>query len=97
MTFLTKEDANRVALNYLTKLEQEVGEPLGLVNTETLDKPFGWVFFYNSKAYLDTGDIGSMLGGNAPFIVNRNTGEVFVTGTIKPVEDYIADYESDLA
>jgi hypothetical protein len=96
MTFITQDDANQVALSYLTKLEQEFGEPLGLANSETLDKSFGWVFFYNSKAYLETGDFGSMLGGNAPFIVNKSNGEVVITGTAKPVEDYIADYEQEL-
>lgn len=92
MTVLNQEDASQVALEYLTKLEKKIGEPLSLVNSEILKKDFGWVFFYNSKKYIETGDFRSMLAGNAPFIVDRNSGEIHVTGTAKPIEDYIADY-----
>jgi hypothetical protein len=37
------------------------------------------------------------LGGNGPYIVNRYTGEVRVTGTARPTEEYIAEYEKSLA
>jgi len=94
MIILNEKGASQIALEHLTKLEKEIGEPLGLANSETLEKDFGWVFFYNSKDYIETGNFRSMLAGNAPFIVDRNSGEVHVTGTAKPVEDYITDYEN---
>lgn len=97
MIMLNEEGANKVALEHLATLEKEIGEPLGLANSETLEKAFGWVFFYNSKDYIETGNFRSMLAGNAPFIVDRNSGEVHVTGTAKSVEDYITDYEQQLA
>jgi len=27
-----------------------------VVESATLDLPYGWVFFYNSRAYLESGD-----------------------------------------
>jgi hypothetical protein len=36
------------------------------------------------------------LVGNAPYIVNRNTGELIETGTAYEIEDYINEYESKL-
>ncbi len=96
MTPITREDAYQIALKYLSELEQKFGEKLGLTKSEILEKSFGWVFFYNSKEYLETDDFSSMLGGNAPFIINKNNGKVIVTGTAKPVEEYIADYEKEL-
>jgi hypothetical protein len=59
------------------------------------DKPYGWVFFYNSKDY-DSNDISTHLAGNAPIIVDRIDGELRVTGTARPTEHYIQEYEATL-
>ena len=55
------------------------------------------IFFYNSERYLTTGEISHALAGNAPYIVNRHTGEMRSTGTAYPIEHYIAEYERELA
>ena len=62
-----------------------------------IERDWGWVFFYTSDRYLKTRDIRYALAGNAPYIVNRHTGEVRVTGTAQPIEYYIAEYERRLA
>ena len=66
---------------------------LAIIDSETIEKEYGWVFFYQTKDYLETGNIEDTLVGNAPFIVNKYTGEVAETGTAYPVEYYIAEYE----
>ena len=62
----------------------------------TIEKPWGWVFFYNSREYATTGDPMSQLVGNAPYIVNKETHELFPTGTADEIEVYIADYEATI-
>ena len=79
---------------YLDKLETDTGEELEVVDAETIERPFGWVFVYNSRTYLKTGDFSDRLVGNAPLIVDRETGKLHVTGTAKPVEHFIAEYEA---
>ena len=37
-----------------------------------------------------------MLAGNTPYIVNKETGELFVTGTVWPLDKYIEDYETQI-
>jgi len=96
LTTLTRQDGDRLALSYLAELEQKVGQSLELLQADTLEQAFGWVYFYNSSEYLKTGDFRRMLAGNAPFFVNKNSGEIFVTGTAKPIEEYIVDYEKYL-
>ena len=64
-----------------------------VLESETIEKPWGWVFFYQSKAHLDSGDCRDALGGNAPYIVNRQTGKMVCTGTAYPIEHYIHLYE----
>jgi hypothetical protein len=59
---------------------------------ETLEMDFGWVFFYTSRLFRDTGDFKYALAGNAPMIVDRKDGSLHPTGTAHPVEYYIEKF-----
>ena len=67
-----------------------------ILGASTIEREWGWVFFYQSSEYLQTQNPAAMLAGNAPIVVNRKTGELTVTGTAWPVEKYIEDYETRL-
>lgn len=67
-----------------------------LLEEETCDKPYGWIFFYQSKRFQETGNWRNSLLGNAPFIFNRVSGEISVTGTAHPLEHYVDKYERSL-
>ena len=41
----------------------------------TLSYDWGWVFFWNSQQFIETGDDKHELWGNNPYRVNKNTGE----------------------
>ena len=61
--------------------------------TQVQTLPYGWVFFYQSKACLQ-GDDSAALAGNAPIIVARDNGQVSLTGTALPIEAYLAAYQA---
>ncbi len=63
----------------------------------TIERGFGWVFFYTSRKYLETGNPLFASFGNAPIIVDREDGTLHVTGTAKSIEEYIEEYESSKA
>jgi hypothetical protein len=63
----------------------------------TIEKSFSWVFFYNSKTYLETGEIRYALAGNGPVIVNKHDGTIEFCGMSKSVESSIEEYERKLA
>jgi len=95
---LTKEEA-------IKKVERKINEfdsywpdkpKIIVINKATIEKNWGWVFFYQSSDYLNTGDIHSQLVGNAPYIVNKESGQLIETGTAQPIEDYIIAYEKAL-
>jgi len=67
-----------------------------LMLEHTITKPYGWVFFYQSKKYLADKRFSDKLVGNAPIIVDRVNGELVVTGTAKKIEDYLADKASSV-
>lgn len=73
-----------------------VGEGVQVLKDQVLKKPYGWIFFYQSSAFLKSGDYNDALAGNAPIIVDRLNGEIHVTGTGRPLDEYLAEYESSL-
>ncbi|WP_343639681.1 YrhB domain-containing protein [Roseateles sp.] len=92
---LNYEDAIATAEKELANADDlPGGDSLVLLLQHTIERPFGWVFFYTSRLYRETGEARYALAGNAPFIVNRRSGEVVITGTARPVEQYIAEYEA---
>ena len=71
-------------------------EPLVIVYSHTIEKPYGWIFFYNSKKFVETGIFSYTLAGNGPVIVNKYDGAVHFFGSGRPIEDWIAEYEREL-
>jgi hypothetical protein len=67
-----------------------------LVDESTMDLPYGWVFFYQSRRFLETNNLLDAYGGNAPIIINRFTYELLCTGTAYPIEHFLAEYERAL-
>ena len=55
---------------------------------------FGWIFYYDSADSVESGDPDSALGGNAPYLFERMSGRVFVTGTAYPMAHYIHLYRT---
>lgn len=69
-------------------------EELVIVDEYTIERPWGWVFFYTTRGWRH-GDINYALGGNAPYMVNRN-GSIRFAGTALPIEEHIRTYEAEL-
>lgn len=87
---ITIKNAETIANQHMTELQKETKVPLQI--TKIQEESFGWVFFYESKEYMDTGNLSSMLAGNAPFIVDNQAGAVHTLGTAYPAEFYIQEY-----
>lgn len=68
-----------------------------VLSGEPTETEFGWVFFYNSKHYVETGDVSYALTGNAPIVVMKATGEIRGTGTAHTLEDYLDEIRGSLA
>ncbi len=64
-----------------------------IVHSATIEKYWGWMFFYTSKKWIETQDIQYALAGNAPVIVERETAKLIQTGTAHSPEYYIERYE----
>lgn len=87
---MTQADARKRAAEYI---REGVSSPWGvtpvIIDEQTREIDIGWVFFYDSKEYLETGDFSNRLAGNAPLVVSKRDGYLYVTGTASPVEEYL--------
>jgi hypothetical protein len=86
---MDKERARQRALQYLSKLVPRFEEDFSIVDDLTMDAGWCWVFFWDSRKFLQTGALEDAIAGNAPVVVEKKSGEVHVTGTAAPLEDYL--------
>ena len=77
----------------LARLDADEGDAWVVYLEQTIERPFGWMFFWGSDLYAKTRDSAYLVGGNAPFIVDRHTGALVSTGTALSPEHYIQQYE----
>ena len=61
----------------------------------TIAKPYGWVFFYQSRKYVETRNPDERLVGNPPFLVDRFDGQIRQKGR-GLIEAFLTDYEAAL-
>ena len=96
---IDRSEARAIATRYVESFDVHLadGDVLVLLDDPTIEKPYGWIFFYSSKGWLETGDIKYAIAGNAPFLVKRDTGEIRVFGTARPIEWHVEQYERELA
>lgn len=78
---VSRDDAERIALDYLVQLSREP-RPGDEAKLELViaggpeETPRGFRFYFQSKAYIETGSISYALAGNLPFLVNCETGAI---------------------
>ncbi|MGW3820569.1 hypothetical protein [Streptomyces sp. NPDC005046] len=90
---LTEEDARRLVLAEIDGVRGCVEYDLQILRVEAL--PFGWIFYWGAVWDGQSGQ-RPRLGGNGPFLVDRDNERLIRTGTGVPVARQIADYERRL-
>jgi hypothetical protein len=89
---MTRNDAEQIARDFIRTFERGADCELVLLDHRTIERDFGWVFFWDSKRHQETRDISDAPAGNAPVVVTRKDGRVHLTGTARPLEHYLRDF-----
>lgn len=97
---ISKDEARKIVISQLEFIQNNnfdlKGVELVIIDEATIEKDFGWIFFYQSKRFLETDNFSDQLLGNAPYIVNRFDGSFEITRTANEIEYYIREYERSL-
>jgi hypothetical protein len=93
MRTVDRDTAKRLVTDYINSSYNVEGDELVVIEEETIERPYGWVFVYNSRQYLETGQFRYMLAGNGPIVVERADGSMHQLGTALPMEESMRLYE----
>ena len=100
----TRQHADQVVATFLDEHEVatfDFDSPLPLHEDRHIQKlvvvrvdeyDFGWVYFYDGSVHVQSGKPSDALVGNAPLIVDRADGKLYVTGTAHPIDHYLQEY-----
>jgi hypothetical protein len=92
---IDRHTAEKIAYRFINSSEC-VDEDYHLViySDDTIEKDYGWVFFYTSERYLRTGnDLDRPIGGG-PLLVEKNNGAAVFLGTGYNFQVVLAEYEA---
>ncbi|MFE6910608.1 hypothetical protein [Streptomyces erythrochromogenes] len=87
---LTEEDARRLVLAEIAQARDGIEFELGILRVQQVS--FGWLFHWGAVGDGQSGQ-RPRLGGNGPFLVDRENERLIRTATSVPVARQIADYE----
>jgi hypothetical protein len=95
MAPISYEQALDIARRFIGDIDVEADDTMVVREDLTKELPFGWVFFYDAKRFVDTGDPKYVIRGNAPLIIDRADGSTRLTGTARPLNHYIQEFEKE--
>ena len=94
---LSHREARERALAHMRSRPVDLppGDELVLVDDDTLEREWGWVFFFASRRWRETGEPALRNEGEGPLIVNRFDGQVHATGIGRPSEYFVTLYDTE--
>jgi hypothetical protein len=92
---ISKKSALELAIRRINSSYYVQGDCLVVIDEATIEKEYGWIFFYDSKKYIETNDKRYLIAGNAPILIEKSDGSIHILGTAMPVERYIEQYERE--
>jgi hypothetical protein len=66
-----------------------------MLDQQTLERPFGWVFFPVTASYAATRNMRDAKPGFGPLVVERATGRTHFLTTSRPPHVAIAQFEAE--
>ncbi len=87
---ISKDQALTIAQKLIA---EDTAHDLVILKDKTVERPFGWVFFYVTRQYAETGDKNYLLPGTAPLVVLRASGATEYLPTSIPPSRAIEIYE----
>lgn len=94
---ITREQAMQLAADHLKALSAGCPEQFALATEHTIECDRCFVFFYNTKRFLETEDDRYRLAGNGPILVSKLDGYLHRYGSSMSIEACVADFQCRIA
>jgi len=93
---MTFDQAKKIVNDRLTKIVPSTSnDSLIIVDELTIEKPYAWIFTYTSQLWLETKDDKYAIAGNAPIIIDKQTGKQTSYSTAYDMTSLIDKYEEE--
>jgi len=66
------DEATHLADEFVFKLSEMSNDNFSIIKEKTVETDNGWVFFYNTQDFINTGDPIFALAGNGPVFVKKS-------------------------
>lgn len=90
---ITQAQARASVLQLINETYAVFDDSLIILDELTQEIDLGWVFFYDSKRYIEADDFDYALAGNGPVVVIQATGEIFRLGSAEELTGALANLE----
>jgi hypothetical protein len=92
---IDREAAYTLVRDYLAtnKYMAQIGDSCFILDDATIETEYGWIFFYNSRKYIETGDYKHRLYGNGPIVVEKADASLHPLGSAGGSKKQIELYE----
>ncbi len=91
---LSFQQARDIAENYIHTPGFSKPYEIVIADNYIIEKPYAWIFPYNTKRALE-GDIFASLGGNSPIFVDKQDGNISIFPSYLSLEGMIDKYEEE--
>jgi hypothetical protein len=92
---ITFQEAKQIAEAEIKKQRTLGDDSLIIIDDQTIEKDYAWIFHYTSKKYWETGDINFAIGGNGPLFISKLDGQVSNYRTGLSIDEMIDEYEEE--
>lgn len=86
------EAAHNIAIQAIAKINS--AHDFIILDSMTIERKFGWIFFYVPRKYLETKNPKYLIPGTAPIVVEKKDGTVAYLSTSIPPTKAIEQYEA---
>ncbi len=93
---ITRQEAERLVYTRINAPDPIWHDKPEMIVVRIDEHELGWVIYYDSRPYHETKDFHYAIAGNAPYLVSREDGALFVTGTAPPFEARLRAAEQKL-
>jgi Immunity protein 35 len=83
---LNLESAKLKVLKYLNTKNKLDNDVLAIREDFIVEKEYGWIFSYDSKKFLETGEFRYRRIGNHPILIFKDNGEIYPVTNISDLE-----------
>ena len=92
---ITFQKAKQIAEAEINRHQTLDDDSLIIIDDQSIEKDYAWIFPYTSKKYWETNDINYAIGGNGPLFISKLDGQISNYRTGLSIEEMIDEYEEE--